>query len=164
MQLVEVLCLLDVPHAANATKLVLVQLLEQRLDTQAPPFTSQSREFEFEPSLPYPGPPISLVADADPEFDVWTKLWSNNLMDHIVAQTEANLGEKISQILDDSCDSFPPYASGRDPMPPITKAEIYVYIGIRLYMGIVKLPSLDMYWSRNSMYATICPSVMPYSR
>jgi len=48
---------------------------------------------------------------------------------------------------------------------PITSAELHVYLGLRLLMGINKKPRLAFYWSRNPGVAMpIFPSTMPRER
>lgn len=48
---------------------------------------------------------------------------------------------------------------------PVTPAELHVYLGLRLLMGINRKPRLSFYWSRNPGVAmSIFPSTMPRER
>lgn len=42
--------------------------------------------------------------------------------------------------------------------------ELMTFIGLCLYMGNVRLPTLRHYWSTKRMYANMCPSIMPRDR
>ncbi|VDP36123.1 unnamed protein product [Heligmosomoides polygyrus] len=45
-----------------------------------------------------------------------------------------------------------------------TPDELLKFVGLCLYMGNVRLPTLRHYWSTKKMYTNMCPSIMPRNR
>ena len=43
----------------------------------------------------------------------------------------------------------------------ISKEDIIAFIGIRLYMGIHKYPSIESYWNNSNLYTNIISSIIP---
>ena len=64
-------------------------------------------------------------------FDIFSCLFSSDLLDHIVDQTSLYISKKKSK------------------QNPITKEELKIFLGINILMGIKKLPSYRDYWSEN---------------
>ena len=46
-----------------------------------------------------------------------------------------------------------------------TRAEMKAFIGIRIFMSVLQLPSMDMYWSKDYMFGNLfIPNIMPRDR
>ena len=46
-----------------------------------------------------------------------------------------------------------------------TRAEMKAFIGIRIFMSVLQLPSIDMYWSKDYMFGNLfIPNIMPRDR
>ena len=43
----------------------------------------------------------------------------------------------------------------------ISKEDIMAFIGIRLYMGIHKYPSIESYWNKSNLYSNIINRIIP---
>ncbi|XP_058801241.1 piggyBac transposable element-derived protein 4-like [Phymastichus coffea] len=83
-------------------------------------------DFMFSKSF---GPNIPDTAKSP--LDIFSCLFSSDLLDHIVHQINPYISQKMGK------------------QDPITKEELKIFLGINILMGIKKLPSYRDYWSEN---------------
>ncbi|XP_077971708.1 uncharacterized protein LOC144425849 [Styela clava] len=109
------------------------------------PFTGQSRHH-----LEGPISPLSVLF----------QFLDNDFWDNITSQTNLYAEQEKQRIGDSATPRS--YVS---EWKPVTVAEIKVFLGIILVMGLVKKPLLRTYWSKKPMYASsFCSSLMPRDR
>ena len=90
-------------------------------------------DVKWKSSLPLPPPPSE---DMSP-LDYFTSFFDSGLIDHIVVESNKYaLQEKGEEL-------------------GVTRAEIEMYLGMLIHMGIVPMPQLAMYWSRECRYPPV---------
>lgn len=97
------------------------------------------------PSIKDFGPNIS--ADVTTPLDIYFCLFPHNLLDIIIEQTDLYMNQKNCK------------------QDPITKAELLVFLGINILMGVNKLPYYRDYWSSNpQLHNSYISSLMTVNR
>ncbi|CAC5420393.1 unnamed protein product [Mytilus coruscus] len=99
------------------------------------------------------GPTTAMTADRN-ELDFLNLMFPTVIFEILVAQTNLyakQLQEKAGK----------PDTQWSDT----TVVEMKAYIGIRLYMSILQLPTMEMYWSKDFMFGNLfVPNIMPRDR
>lgn len=90
--------------------------------------------------------------DTDTEVNFFATFFRNDTMEAVRDETNRYAQSRI--------------ATQADPKwVPVTLMDIRVYIGIRIYMSVLILPSYDMYWSKDFMFGQLyIPKVMTRDR
>ena len=87
--------------------------------------------------------------------DYFSLLFGDDLFEMIGVETNRYARQKL--------EGTPGLTSWQD----VTLPEIKVYTGLRILMGVIRLPELKVYWSRNSFYGSITkmfPKIMKWKR
>lgn len=100
----------------------------------------------------------TLINDLSP-YNCFRTFVDNEIIEEMVNQTNLY----ATQVL---CDANDIKSDSRlHRWVPTDKKEIIQFIGIVAYMGLVKMPSLEKYWSNDDLYKNcIIPRIMPRNR
>ncbi len=88
---------------------------------------------EFSPKV-QPGPTISIP---DSPMEIFHLFYSSDILDNIAQETMTYVKQQMSP------ENFLKFE-------PITKTDLEAFFGFSILMGINPLPSIHMYWERNS--------------
>ncbi|CAH2008558.1 unnamed protein product [Acanthoscelides obtectus] len=123
-----------------------------------PPSIHQNN-FEYIPGNCINEAIISLLGEGEPH-DFYNLLINDEIFEMIVEQTNLFASQRLM-----SEDSDLGKSSKFHSWTPTTVSEIKIFFGIIAYMGLVKMPTLERYWSTNSKYKNqICGKFMPRNR
>ena len=90
--------------------------------------------------------------------DVYSKLVTDDVYDLVVEQTNLNAQQVLSNRRISRKSRYKHWKS-------TDKAEMKKFFAIVMYMGVVKYPSISLYWSRDSFYKnSFVPSIMSRNR
>lgn len=90
---------------------------------------------------PQPGATIILGPDEN-ELSFFELFFSDDLVDHLVGQTNLYARQKIAVKADKN-------------WREVTSRDMKAYLGIRVYMSILRLPQTAMYWSKDQMFGNL---------
>jgi hypothetical protein len=101
---------------------------------------------------PQPGP-TSPLNDTAKEFDFFSQIFTGQCFDILVEETNRYAEQRQAE-------------SGEDPnWSPVTLTELKAWIGIRMFMSVLHLPSNDMYWSQDWLFGKLfIPKIMKRDR
>lgn len=98
-----------------------------------------------------PGPTTPLL-DTDTPLSLVFRFFPEELLEHIAVETNRYATIKMQRIADNK-------------WRPVTAHDIRTYLGIRVYMSVISLPTYDMYWSGDYMFGNMfIPKVMVRDR
>ncbi|BES91172.1 Hypothetical protein NTJ_03980 [Nesidiocoris tenuis] len=110
---------------------------QRQHEAKTKPLKWSSDEFIPPPDVKWkcslPPPPLE---DMSP-LDYFTSFFDNKLMDHIALETNKYALQKNGEELG------------------VTRAEIEMYIGMLIHMGIAPMPQVPMYWSKPCRYPPV---------
>ncbi|XP_021351253.1 piggyBac transposable element-derived protein 4-like [Mizuhopecten yessoensis] len=82
------------------------------------------------------------------ESDIFLTLFNNEIIDILVTQTNLYYEQYITNL--GGVENLKPHARARK-WTDVTNSEMKAFIGIILYMGVVRLPGYDSYWNTDEL-------------
>lgn len=80
--------------------------------------------------------------------DIFSHFFDNEVLDLLVTQTNLYYEQYIQ--MKGGVETLPAFARARS-WTPVSVPELKVFIAVVLYMGLVRLPNYDMYWSKDDL-------------
>lgn len=125
-------------------------------------FDHSSRQMTFEFSLEN-GIPVEIVEELSTgtPFNFWEKFVTSDIFELMVVQTNLYMSQKVSTDVDDT----PTTSTTTSSKNETNVKELKNFLGLILFMGIVKLPKLRYYWSTDSFFKNeVCSNTMSRNR
>ena len=95
------------------------------------------------------------------EYDIFANLLSDRVIDIMLKETNRYAEQYLER--KGGINNLPPKARARK-WTPVTLVEMRAFIGLILYMGLVRLPTYEMYWSNEELFQLGIKKVMSRDR
>lgn len=103
-------------------------------------------------------PPVITISNNTKPIDIYNTMVTNEVYQLLVKQTNSNANKKLSKLRISRRSRLKNWVD-------TNVSEIKQFLGIVMYMGIVKYPSIHMYWSREKFYRNdFVPKIMSRNR
>jgi len=90
---------------------------------------------------------IEIEIDYENPFSIYKIFLSDDIIDQMVLETN-----KFYEHSEAQAPSSVSSRKHKQKWTPVTRDEMFKFLGILLIMGIVKLPEMRLYWSKDPMY------------